>query len=130
MMMGIDILGLVRRLLIELDKADSFEQRKHCKKELKLPEMTRKHWCQTSESAAETEYIDFDCEVTCCVGTRIRVEDEQEGDLGELELDKEDIEDIDDFDPFNVDAEVNPLPNQPRSIFEANLFHSRHSNES
>ena len=46
---------LVHCLLIERNKADSFEQRKHCKKELKLPEMTRKHWCRTSESAAETE---------------------------------------------------------------------------
>jgi len=65
-MMGIDILwrvgplrldeGLVRRLLIERNKADSFEQRKHCEKALKLPEMTWKHWCRTSESAAETEF--------------------------------------------------------------------------
>jgi hypothetical protein len=30
--------------------------RKHCGKELKLPEVTRKYWCRTSESAAETEF--------------------------------------------------------------------------
>jgi hypothetical protein len=48
--------GLVRRLLIERDKANSFEQRKHCEKESKLPEMTQKHWCWTSESAAETKF--------------------------------------------------------------------------
>jgi hypothetical protein len=43
-------------LWIKRDKAISFKQRKHCKKELKLPEMKQKHWCRTSESAAETEF--------------------------------------------------------------------------
>jgi len=48
--------GLVCCLLIKRDEADSFEQRKHCEKELKLPEMTRKHWCRTSKSPAETQF--------------------------------------------------------------------------
>jgi hypothetical protein len=46
-------------LLIEWDEFDSFELfkwTKYYKKELKLPEMTQKHWCRTSKSAAEAEF--------------------------------------------------------------------------